>query len=156
MFMKQFMCITDLHILKENIKSLQESFLFAEYASPDVSGRKKVEDSEEEMKEEIREGRKKIPIRIWGINSEKTKKYWLEYLEESIDILGVWLCAYLFKTTVEKYVKKKMEAYYEQQAKDRKIKPRENGHTTRGRPPLSRKSSEKLEKPEKKVKNAIS
>lgn len=62
-------------------------------------------------------GRKKIPIRIWGINSEKTKKYWLEYLEESIDIIGVWICAHLFKSTVEKYVKKKMEAYYEQQAK---------------------------------------
>lgn len=26
------------------------------------------------------EGRKKVPIRIWGINSEKTKKYWVEYL----------------------------------------------------------------------------
>lgn len=38
-----------------------------------------------------------------------------------------------------------MEAYYEQQAKERRMKPKENGHT-RGRPPLSRKSSDKQEK----------
>lgn len=77
------------------------------------------------MKDE-REGRKKIPIRLWGINSEKTKKYWVQYLEESIDVNGVWICAYILRNTVEKYVKKKMEAYEEQQAKERKLKHREN------------------------------
>ena len=74
--------------------------------------KKRIEESEDElMREEMREGRKKIPIRLWGINSEKTKKYWVEYLEESIDVNGVWICAFILKNTVEKYVKKKMEAY---------------------------------------------
>jgi hypothetical protein len=41
-FMKQLTEITNLHILKEHIKALQESFLFAEYAVPDVP-RKKME-----------------------------------------------------------------------------------------------------------------
>ena len=37
-------------------------------------------DEEEERERGYREGRKKIPIRIWGINSDKMKKYWVEYL----------------------------------------------------------------------------
>lgn len=81
MFMEQFMTITDLHTLKEQIRSLQESFLFAEYSSPEAV--KRADDSDEEPRGEVkesREGRKKVPIRIWGINSEKTKKYWIEYL----------------------------------------------------------------------------
>jgi len=86
-----------------------------------------MDDSDEdiEMREEAREGRKKIPIRLWGINSEKTKKYWCEYLEESIDVYGVWICTYILRDTVDKYVKKKMEAYYDQQARDRKQKIKE-------------------------------
>lgn len=63
-----------------------------------------------------------MPIRIWGINSEKTKRYWLEYLEECIDVIGVWICAVIFKSNVDKYVKKKMEAYYNQQLKEQKYK----------------------------------
>lgn len=45
---------------------------------------------------------------------------------------GLWICAYVFKNNVDKYVKKKMDAYYGQQQKDRP-KPR-----ARGRPPLNR------------------
>lgn len=114
--MQQFMTLTDLQTIKEQIKILQEHFLFAEHANVDGSS-KQEEDSEEEVKVEGKEGRKKVPIRIWGINSEKTKKYWLEYLQECVDEVGIWLCAYIFKNNVEKYVKKKLEAYQEQQIK---------------------------------------
>lgn len=45
MFMEQFMTLTDLQYIKENLRSLQESFLFAEYANLDTPG-KKIEDSD--------------------------------------------------------------------------------------------------------------
>lgn len=48
--MAQLIEIKDLHILKEQIKSLQESFLFAEYSSSEAMF-KRDEDSEEEIKE---------------------------------------------------------------------------------------------------------
>ena len=60
-------------------------------------------------------------------------------------MIGIWLCAHIFKINVDKYVKKKMDAYYEQQSKDFKNKPRifrEN----RGRPP----NKERLERIQKK------
>ena len=63
-------------------------------------------------------------------------------------MVGVWLCAFIFKSNVDKYVKKKMDAYYEQQMKEsRPYKPR--GTRERGRPPLNR-NWEKIEKAEKK------
>lgn len=46
--MEQFMTITDLHTLKEQIRSLQESFLFAEYSSPEAL--KRADDSDDEPK----------------------------------------------------------------------------------------------------------
>jgi hypothetical protein len=36
LFIQQFMSITDLQILKEQLRSLQENFLFAEYANNDI------------------------------------------------------------------------------------------------------------------------
>ena len=60
-----------------------------------------------------------------NVNSERTKKYWVEYLEECVDIVGIWVCAFIFKMTVDKYVKKKMEYYYDQQERERRMKPKE-------------------------------
>ncbi len=37
-------------------------------------------DSDEEDRAEKKETRKKSPVRLWGINSERIKKYWVEYL----------------------------------------------------------------------------
>lgn len=50
------------------MKILQENFLFAEYMTHE-NFRKRMAESDDEVREEIREGRKKIPIRLWGINS---------------------------------------------------------------------------------------
>ena len=49
----------------------------------------------------------------------------MEYLEESIDEQGVWICTCILKNTVEKYVRKKMEAIEEQQRKERRQRVRE-------------------------------
>ena len=46
---------------------------------------------------------------------------------------GVWLCAFIFKNNVDKYVKKKMESYEEQMNKERKYFQNKPGR--RGRPP---------------------
>jgi hypothetical protein len=75
----------------------------------------------------------------------------VEYLEECIDIAGLWLCAFVFKNNVDKYVKKKMDAYYGQQLKDnQQVKPR-----ARGRPRLERHDRiEHMMKVEKKSSEA--
>lgn len=39
LFMAQLETVTDLHILKEQLRSLQESFLFAEYSTPEGATR---------------------------------------------------------------------------------------------------------------------
>lgn len=65
-------------------------------------------DSDEEDRIEKKETRKKSPVRLWGINSERIKKYWVEYLEQCIDFQGVWICATILKNYVDRYVKKKM------------------------------------------------
>ena len=96
------------------IISLQESFLFVEPISVDepITGRKvTVLDSDEEQKSEKKESKKKSPVRIWGINSERIKKYWVEYLEQCIDCQGVWICSKILKNYVDRYVKKKMEFF---------------------------------------------
>ena len=77
----------------------------------------------------------------------------MEYLEESIDIIGVWICACIFKNTVDKYVKKKMEAYYEQQIRERRFKQRDNG-APRGR--LTKQVDEKSEAKPKTVSESSS
>jgi hypothetical protein len=59
-------------------------------------------------------------------------------------VIGLWVCAYIFKNNVDKYVKKKMEAYYDQQMKENRPRPR-----ARGRPPLNRdRLEQKIEKVE--------
>ena len=65
MFISQLSEIEDLHVLKENLRAMQECFLFAEYATVDTL-RKRMDDSDEEIeiREEAREGRKKIPIKL--------------------------------------------------------------------------------------------
>jgi DNA-binding transcriptional MerR regulator len=65
--MAQLAAVKDLHLLKEQLRSLQESFLFAEYSN-EGNTRRYSEDEDERM-DNNREGRKKVPIRIWGINS---------------------------------------------------------------------------------------
>lgn len=119
---------------------MQESFLFVEYINVEViSFKKSIEDSDEENKNlerEVINHRKKVPIRIWGINSEKIKKYWVEYLEECINMVGIWVCAYLFKMNVDRYVKKKMDSFYELQQKEERMrkqkeKEREKKHRLR-------------------------
>jgi DNA repair exonuclease SbcCD nuclease subunit len=68
-------------------------------------------------------------------------------------VLGVWICVSILKNTVDKYVKKKMEAYYEQQQRDKKLKAketresRENGGRLRS---MTRQVDERTEKTEKK------
>jgi hypothetical protein len=64
-----------------------------------------------------RETKKKSPVRLWGINSERIKQYWVKYLEESIDLKGLWICANILKNYVDRYVRKKMEYLEEQQKK---------------------------------------
>ena len=98
--------------IKQMIIALQESFLFVEPISVDESttGRRAtVLDSDEDEKNERKESKKKSPVRLWGINSERIKKYWVEYLEQCIDYQGVWICAKILKNYVDRYVKKKME-----------------------------------------------
>lgn len=34
-------------------------------------------DSDEEDRAEKKESKKKSPVRLWGINSERIKKYWI-------------------------------------------------------------------------------
>ena len=65
--------------------------------------------------------RKKVAIRIWGINSEKIKKFWVEYLELCVDVYGLWISVYIFKNYVDKYVKRKMEHEMEIRKKNEKI-----------------------------------
>jgi len=93
------------------IISLQESFLFVEPISVDDSAVRRVTviDSDDDEKSEKKESRKKSPVRLWGINSERIKKYWVEYLEQCIDYQGVWICTKILKNYVDRYVKKKME-----------------------------------------------
>ena len=38
--MEQFLKIDDLQLLKENLKALQENFLFAEYAAAEVASKR--------------------------------------------------------------------------------------------------------------------
>lgn len=62
--------------------------------------------------------RRKKPIRIWGINSERVKKFWIEYLETCVNYIGVWISVDIFKNYVDKYIDKKMEYIREQQKKE--------------------------------------
>jgi hypothetical protein len=60
-------------------------------------------------------------------------------------VVGLWICAYILKNNVDKYVKKKMDAYYDQQIKESRPRPR-----ARGRPPLHRdRFEQKMDKMDK-------
>ncbi len=61
--------------------------------------------------------KKKNPARIWGINSDKIKKNWIEYIENCVDLDGLWVATYILKSHVDKYVKKKKDYFIEQQKK---------------------------------------
>lgn len=65
--------------LKEQIKSLQESFLFVEVVKGSAPRGEESESEGEGDKEggEKELSRRKKPIRIWGINSERIKKFWV-------------------------------------------------------------------------------
>ena len=120
--------------IKQLIISLQESFLFVEPIPVDESttGRKvTVLDSDEDEKSERKEPKKKSPVRLWGINSERIKKYWVEYMEQCIDYHGVWICAKILKNYVDRYVKKKMEFLLEQQKKEEKADKQKERHRLR-------------------------
>lgn len=52
---------------------------------------------------------RKLPIRLWGINAEKLKKFWVDYLEKCQNIEGLWICLNIFRNYIERYIKKKQE-----------------------------------------------
>ena len=41
----------------------------------------------------------------------------MEYLEQCVDVKGMWICVNVLKNYVDRYVKKKMEYLVEQQKK---------------------------------------
>lgn len=122
-FIFGFPYIDNVHAMKEAIKNLQESFLFVEVIR-DQQQRQEESDSNNEdqngnsMVPERETSKRKKPIRIWGINSEKIKKFWMEYLETCINYTGVWISVFIFKKYVEKYLDKKMEHIREQERRE--------------------------------------
>lgn len=77
-----FPYIEEVQAFKENIKSLQEHFLFVEVIREKEIFRegRDFSDSNNEEKDgviiEKELSRRKKPIRLWGMNAEKIKKYW--------------------------------------------------------------------------------
>jgi hypothetical protein len=48
-------------------------------------------------------------MRIWGTNPDKIKKSWSEYLLKDPNCVSIWICLYVLKINVDKFIKRKTE-----------------------------------------------
>jgi sugar-specific transcriptional regulator TrmB len=69
--------------------------------------------------------RRKKPIRIWGINSERIKKFWVEYLDSCDNYIGIWISVHIFGKYVHNYLEKKLEHIKEQKRREAQLKEKE-------------------------------
>lgn len=137
-FMEAFMTRVTLTQLKEDVRQLQESFLFVESFQERNTVIPVDEESEEYYRPEAvnkspeglaeneeEEYDKKLPIRLWGINSEKIKKFWSDYLENCSNLAGLWICVWILRNFVERYIKKKQEGMEEREKKKQRERQKE-------------------------------
>ena len=79
--------------------------------------------NEENLMLNEKEQRKKKPIRLWGINTEKIKRFWTQYLEGTESFSGLWICIRLLDFYLSKYIEKKKKSIRDEEVRmERELK----------------------------------